>query len=239
MPLEGSSNFRDLGGYPTVGGGMVRTGLVYRSDALHALTDADRTLLRSLGVRVAYDLRSDEERRAEPTAAAFLRQIHVPLVVSGPASLAEAEDGEAFLLALYQRLLFDAAGTIGSILLAMAHGDGAPAVVHCSAGKDRTGVVAAILLLALEVDEHVVLDDYELTAQLQARHRAEHLLAKLTAAGLPAALVGGLLGTPRAALAESLATLRRRYGSIEHYLLSAAGLLRDDLLALRLRLRTT
>src|ERR1700743_1004868 len=78
--LAGASNFRDLGGYPTGDGRVVRTGLVFRSGALHALTDADRDRLREFGVRVAVDLRPAEEQAAEPTSAPFLQILHVPLL---------------------------------------------------------------------------------------------------------------------------------------------------------------
>jgi protein-tyrosine phosphatase len=240
VQLEGAANFRDIGGHRSGGVGKVRHGLVYRSGSLHALTENDRVLLRALGVRTAFDLRSEQERAAEPTDAPFLRPVYVSLTPAGrPLWDGPDLDGATVLFDLYRSLLTDAAGTIGAILVAIAHGGGVPVVIHCSAGKDRTGVVVAVLLLALGVDTETVLDDYELSSRFEARHRVEELTAKLSAAGLPPALAAGLLGTARPALAEALELTRQRFGSFDHYLQSGCGLTRDDLAALRLRLTTS
>jgi protein-tyrosine phosphatase len=239
VQLVGATNFRDVGGYPTTFGGTVRHGLVYRSGALHALTDEDRIVLRALGVRTTFDLRTHDERSAEPTAAPFLHPVHAPL--SSGRGLGEGtdhHDGAAVLRDLYSGLLTEGAGTIGAILLTIAHGSSAAAVIHCSAGKDRTGVVIAVLLLALGVEEQAVLDDYELTSQFQAQHRVEELIEKLAAAGLPPALAAGLLGTSRPAMALALEATRQRCGTFDHYLQNDCGLTRDDRHALRLRLTT-
>jgi protein-tyrosine phosphatase len=235
--LDGASNFRDFGGYATVDGRVVRTGMLFRSGALHALTDADRARLQALGVRVAVDLRPPEEQAAEPTNAPFLRIVPVPLMrgerTSGPAALA---NGEGYLRDRYIEILLDRAADIGSIVRSLASEDGLPAVIHCAAGKDRTGVVSAVLLLALGVDEATVLDDYELTSEFAAAARVEELTSKLSGSGLPPAVVAGLLGTSRPALADAIALLRKEHGTVEDYLVGAAGVPAADLAALRERL---
>ncbi len=235
--LDGASNFRDLGGYPTVDGRVVRMGMLFRSGALHALTDADHDRLRALGVRVAVDLRPPEEQAAEPTNAPFLRIVHVPLMrgerTSGPAALA---NGEGYLRDRYIEIMLDRAPDIGTIFRYLAGEDGLPAVIHCAAGKDRTGVVSAVLLLALGVDEQTVLDDYELTSEFAAATRVEELTSKLSGSGLPPAVVAGLLGTSRSALADATARLREEHGTVEDYLLGAAEVSPADLISLRERL---
>jgi protein-tyrosine phosphatase len=235
--LDGASNFRDLGGYPTVDERVVRSGMVYRSGALHALTDADQERLRALGVRVAVDLRPAEEQAAEPTNAPFLRIVHVPLMrgerTNGPAALA---NGEGYLRDRYTEIVLDRASDIGTILRVFAEDNGLPAVVHCAAGKDRTGVVCAVLLLALGVDDSTVLDDYELTSEYAAATRVEELTSKLAGSGLPPAVVAGLLGTSRPALADAIDALREEYGTVEDYLDQAAGVSEADLASLRGRL---
>jgi protein-tyrosine phosphatase len=235
--LDGASNFRDLGGYATADGRVVRTGLVFRSGALHALTDADHERLQDLGVRVAVDLRPAEEQAAEPTNAAFLRIVHVPLLrgerTGGPAALAS---GEAYLRDRYGEIALDRAADIGTILRSFTQDDGLPAIIHCAAGKDRTGVVSALLLLALGVDEATVLDDYELTSEYEAADRVQELTSKLSGSGLPPAVVAGLLGTSREALADALALLRKQHGTVENYLVDAAGVSPADLATLRERL---
>ncbi|HUJ65443.1 MAG TPA: tyrosine-protein phosphatase, partial [Acidimicrobiales bacterium] len=217
--LDGASNFRDLGGYRTVDKRVVRTGMVFRSGALHALTDADRERLRALGVRVAVDLRPPEEQAAEPTNAPFLRIVAVPLMrgerTSDPSALA---NGDGYLRDRYTEIVLDRASDIGTIFRLLARGDGLPAVIHCAAGKDRTGVVSAVLLLALGVDEPTVLDDYDLTSEYAAATRVEELTSKLSGSGLPPAIIAGLLGTSRSALASAIAALRAEHGTVDDYL---------------------
>jgi protein-tyrosine phosphatase len=235
--LDGASNFRDLGGYPTVDERVVRTGMVFRSGALHALTDADHQRLRALGVRVAVDLRPPEEQAAEPTNAPFLRIVRVPLMrgerTSDPLALA---NGDGYLRDRYAEIVLDRAPDIGTVFRWFAREDGLPAVIHCAAGKDRTGVVSAVLLLALGVDEPTVLDDYELTSEYAAATRVEELTSKLSGSGLPPAVIAGLLGTSRSALADAIALLRKEYGTVGDYLVGAAGLSPADLTTLRERL---
>jgi protein-tyrosine phosphatase len=235
--LDGASNFRDLGGYSTVDERVVRMGRLFRSGALHALTDADLERLRALGVRVAVDLRPPEEQLAEPTNAPFLRIVHVPLMrgerTGDPSALA---NGDGYLRDRYAEIVLDRASEIGTIFRSLALEDGLPAVIHCAAGKDRTGVVSAIILLALGVDEPTVLDDYELTSVYAAAARVEELTAKLSASGLPPAVVAGLLGTSRSALSDAIAGLREEYGTVEDYLVGAAGVAPADLVTLRERL---
>jgi protein-tyrosine phosphatase len=235
--LDGASNFRDLGGYPTVDGRVVRTGRVFRSGALHALTDADHERLRVLGVQVAVDLRPPEEQAAEPTNAPFLRILRVPLMRGERTSdLSALANGEGYLRDRYTEIVLDRAPDIGTIFRSLAHEDGLPAVIHCAAGKDRTGVVSAILLLTLGVDEQTVLDDYELTLEYAAAARVEELTSKLSGSGLRPAVVAGLLGTSRSALAEAIALLRLEHGTVEDYLVGAAGVSPADLITLRERL---
>jgi protein-tyrosine phosphatase len=235
--LEGASNFRDLGGYRATDGRLVRRGLIYRSGSLHALTESDLERLRSMGICVAFDLRSPLEHEAEPLAASFIRRVSVPLSRSSASDdLLTVTDGRAFLRARYDEIFFDVGERIGSILRSIAHDECLPAVIHCAAGKDRTGVVAAVLLLALGVDDVTVLDDYELSSECETAHRIEELRAKLGERGLSPALIAGLLGTHRAALGESIGEVYRRFGSIESYLIEAAMLSADDLASLRSRL---
>ena len=93
-----------------------------------------------------------------------------------------------------------------------------------------------MLLLALGVDEPTVLDDYELTSELAAATRVEELASKLSGSGLPPAVVAGLLGTSRSALAGAIALLHEEHGTVEDYLLGAAGVTAADLTTLRDRL---
>src|SRR5262249_21326846 len=116
--------------------------------------------------------------------------------------------------------------------------DGLPAAFHCHGGKDRTGVVAALLLDALGVDRDVVLDDYELTARYRRREHQESTFGRLLASGMSPEAAAGVLSSPRWAMARALDELDDRQGGIEASLTGPAGMAAADLQALRARLVT-
>ncbi|HEU0042708.1 MAG TPA: tyrosine-protein phosphatase [Jiangellaceae bacterium] len=243
VPFEGIQNFRDLGGYRTRSGEAVRWGLVFRADALHGLSTGDLALYGELGLRVVYDLRRDLEREQLPNPVPSR-----PLTITGqpagaePAVLAEAAarlttaDGERFLLQMYLGLLEHSAGQIGELYTGLAAGDGLPAVFHCHGGKDRTGIVAALLLEALGVERETVLDDYELTARYRRREHQESTFGRLLESGMTPEAAAGVLSAPRWAMAQALDDLDRRYGGVEAYLTGPAGVTAADLQVLRERL---
>jgi protein-tyrosine phosphatase len=165
IPLEGAMNFRDIGGYETTEGRTVRTGLVFRSDGLHALTEADCGVISGLGLRQVFDLRRAAERERQPSVAhtAGLEATLVAIGDAGPVAqqpelidmllsgdLPEADD--AFMVGEYTRMLDEHAADFGRLLGALAEPGGLPALFHCTAGKDRTGVAAALLLVLLGVE---------------------------------------------------------------------------------------
>jgi len=171
IPLEGCRNFRDLGGYPAAGGLRVRWRRLFRSDALHRLTAEDIGRLRDdIGIDTVIDLRSTAELRSEGRGlleAHPVRFHHVPLFDGIPAEAREQAAGLA-LADRYVLLAEFARPSIGRVLTLLASASG-PTVFHCAAGKDRTGVVAAIVLSLLGVDEAAIVADYTATrAQLDA-----------------------------------------------------------------------
>ena len=236
VPLEGSSNFRDLGGYRVAGGGRTRWGLVFRSDALHALTVEDLALVGQLGLRVVYDLRGDHERErapSKPLPADDPRR--VPLGIGGRAGqtkeITEAIlDGEVepfgdeFLVEAYQRMAESDATTFATLLTGLTDPEGLPALFHCTAGKDRTGMTAAMLLSVLGVDETAILDDYELSTRFWAERRIERLRPKFEEAGIEIENYTNLFLAPRHAMAGLLARLHERHGTVERYLAEAGGI---------------
>ena len=237
IAFAGITNFRDLGGYPTADGGFTRWGLVYRADALHKLTDEDLRSFEELGVRAIYDLRGDIERSEFPNR---LASVHAPIVGRplgtpplGAQSSITTADGEAILRDMYVGILEHSAGRIGAILRGLAAPDSVPAVFHCHGGKDRTGVVAVVLLLALGVDPDVVLDDYVLTSEYRRIEHQQDSLANMLAQGLPLEAAAGVLGTPRWAMAAAVAAITDQYGGIDTYLTNDAGLSPDEVIALR------
>ena len=237
--FEGVSNFRDLGGYRTSGGGRTRWGRVYRADALHGLSAEDLRLYDELGIRSVIDLRSEEERTELPNPMdsialpmVFRRQGSTETILSAETQ----EEGEQVLARLYLGHLELGATRIGEILRAMAASEGLPAVFHCHAGKDRTGMIAAVLLEALGVDRDTILDDYELTARYRRRAHQDGTFRSLVERGLPPEAAAGVLTAPRWAMAGALEALDSVHGGLEAYLLGPAGLTPSDLEALRDRL---
>lgn len=240
----GVTNFRDLGGYRTRLGAVVRWGQVFRADALHGLSEEDLVLYHQLGLRAVYDLRGDEERteRPNPVASRPLTVLSRPAGSEPPAApppMVTTSDGEQILRKMYVGLLEHAQAEIGQLFTGLAGEDGLPALFHCHAGKDRTGVVAALLLEALGVDRDTVLDDYELTARYRLRVHQESTYERLLSSGLSPEAAAGVLTTPRWAMQETLEHLDADYGGVETYLTGPAGVRKEDLETLRDRLLVT
>jgi protein-tyrosine phosphatase len=243
VPFEGIQNFRDLGGYPTRSGGVVRWGLVFRADALHGLSAGDLLLYEQLGMSTVYDLRRDLEREQlpNPMPSRPLAIISEPatgqsVVAATATERLTAADGERVLLELYLGLVDNAATQIGELLGGLAAPGCLPAVFHCHAGKDRTGIAAALLLEALGVDRETVLDDYELTARYRHRAHQDTSFRRLVEAGMTPEAAAGVLSAPRWAMEQALAEVDRRHGTVEAYLTGPAGLSTTDLQTLRDRL---
>ncbi len=252
VTLEGTLNFRDLGGYTGLDGRTVRWGLVYRSDALHELTPADLETIRALRLRAVYDLRRSIERDRQPTAIPEdhgHRAVHLvvgddpdatnqpetlDLILAG--ELKEADD--RFMTELYISMLEAGATTFGQLLTHLTEGDGLPALFHCAAGKDRTGVAAALLLSILGVSEQDILDDYELSTHYRSNRRIETLRPKLEEAGVDVEKVRPFLSARRPVLEGALRYLDDAHGGIESYLIGAAGMRATTLDALRTTLLT-
>ena len=190
--LEGADNVRDVGGLPTLDGGTVRAGRLIRSDNLQMLTESDvRLLVDVVGVRAVADLRSGVEVAGEGPGPMTLEPeveiVHLSLLPeSGDATDAaavEADPDAPVILpwqsrdetltveerrrgasATYLRYLNDRADSILAALRLIAHGDGAT-IVHCAAGKDRTGTVVALALDQVGVDRAAIAEDYALSAE--------------------------------------------------------------------------
>ncbi|MFE3874730.1 tyrosine-protein phosphatase [Kitasatospora sp. NPDC059146] len=205
LGLRGAVNARDLGGYRTAGGGVLRAGVVLRSDGLNRVTAEDLDPLGALGLRAVVDLRSaDEVREAGPDILpGGVTAHHLPLLATDfdihatlRGALAERSpdkqrallgDGRAaaMMTGLYRWFVTDreARETFAALLRLLAAPDGVPLLFHCSAGKDRTGWAAALLLTALGVDRETVLADYLLTNERVAAV-VELVLADFAGRGL-------------------------------------------------------
>jgi protein-tyrosine phosphatase len=256
LPLEGASNFRDLGGYQTSDGRYVRWGRVYRSNHLVDLTASDYAYLNGLGIRLVCDFRTGPERQQSPTkwqggSPEFL----VSPVVSdtdlaramSPASADEFKERMAiavrgdssgekkWLETAYSRFVVE---SYEPLLHRLAAGE-TPVVSHCTAGRDRTGVFSAILLTALGVPRNVVVEDFLLTNHYWLTD------ASIEQMRLTWQKQYGLEHAPDAALVRTMMTLHaetleatfdrivKKYGSFEAYLQNGLHLSSKELLQLR------
>jgi protein-tyrosine phosphatase len=235
--FEGLQNFRDLGGYATADGTMTRWGRVFRSDALHKLTPADLREFERLGMKSVFDLRSDEERSTHPNPFDSLQ-----LAIVGRSTEAAQDpvdaleigvDGERMLRDIYIGMFEHSAPLFGRLFSGLLESDGLPAVFHCHAGKDRTGVAAALVLLALHVERDVVLDDYELTARYRRFEHQQDSFERLVARGLSPEAAAGVLTAPRWTMSDALDALEDLYGGADSFLTDRAGLTTGDLDRLR------
>lgn len=232
IPVPGTFNFRDVGGYP-VDGGVTRSGKLFRSDGLHSLGDAGKAELRELGVKVVIDLRDDFETEAMPDDLEGLDVEVLRLPVFEGSGASQSTIG-ATLDDLYDKIVFQHTDVVVSALREIADTADEGVVVHCTAGKDRTGIVVALALLAVGVDRATVVDDYAQTQGYLAGDWLERMLTLVASHGVEVTpdlrvIMGG---SPPEAMEAVIDRIVRRHGGVREYLL-AAGL--DELELAKLR----
>lgn len=224
-------NFRDVGGYRGLGGRTVRWRRLFRSDSLAGLTEHDRDTFQALGVRTVIDLRNDEEVAEQGTVPAWdgLTRQHLPPphLDWTAAPNRHGDDVQQYLVDRYVGLCEDGATSLVRVLAALAEPAHAPAVVHCVAGKDRTGVVCALTLALLGVADDDIDADYTLSTRNNLRY-----IEWLQRNGKPDAVMRPWFHSVPGTMVQLLERLRQRHGSIEKYAVSA-GLGDDRLAALR------
>lgn len=232
--FEKLHNVRDLGGYRTGREEQVVAGALYRADSLGKLADDDWRTFLGLGVRTVVDLRYPWEiERAGRVPQVERFGYHNLSIEHRPydqAALGEQVDPWRYLADRYAEVLDDGAAEIAQVLTVLADEPG-PAVFHCASGKDRTGIVAALLLTVLGVPRAQVLDDFALTELATDRLVADWWAAYPDRDRL----WSGYGRAPAAILDLTLADLDARYGSVEAYLRDHAGLADDVPVRLRER----
>ncbi len=236
IALEGCSNLRDLGGYRTADGRRVRMGRVFRSGSLANMTDADLARFGALGIRTVCDLRGVGESARAPSrlpGADAPEVVPLPIEPRVGASLrdllrreeATGEDTYALLQAAYAAYAGEHLHRYRALFVRLLDGP-LPLLFHCSAGKDRTGFGAALLLTALGVPRETVMADYLATNRIWRR---EHALPPET----PDAVRDTLLAAHRPLLDGALDQAIKGYGSVDRLLEAGLGLDAARLQALR------
>lgn len=256
LPLEGGRNFRDLGGYLTADGRQVRWGKIFRAGAMADLTAVDQQYLAELGLRQVCDLRTTIEREQEPvkwleaggevdywTRDYVMSSADFNRVLAG-GDITETEVRDSFAR-LYASLPYEQEVAYRDMFRMLVEGD-VPLAFNCTAGKDRTGVAAALILSALGVPRETVFADYGLSNryltadrflqakkpesddEAQARTPMQQAMVRL-----PAVVIQAMLGAEPDYLAATFDAIEKRNGSVENYLREVLGVTDADLATLR------
>ncbi|MDQ2621454.1 MAG: tyrosine-protein phosphatase [Actinomycetota bacterium] len=251
IPVESLPNLRDVGGYPTRDGQVVRRGCLYRSILLGRLTDGDVHRVRDLGIQTIFDLRTAAEQKATPDRDIGARSIGLDVLADrsgeGPASLLGKMDdpaaisaaladgqGSEMMRTAYRELvtLPSAHDAYNRFFKGLAGADAIPALVHCTTGKDRTGWAAASTLLFLGVGEEDVFHDYLLTND-QLVPALKPIFDQFESVGGDPDVLRPVLSVDRTYLETAIDLMTETYGSIDGYMTEGLGL--DDTTLTKLR----
>jgi len=248
LPLKGSVNFRDLGGYETSDGRRVKWGQVFRSDNLGRLTDRDVSFVQRMGIRMVCDFRTPAEANKLPDrfpAAQQDRYLHLPIQHGefDPAGTFERiKNGdiewmtEAFMIEGYIKNIDNFAPVWSTFFYTLTENSRRPLVFHCTGGKDRAGVCAALILLLLGVPEETVIYDHGLS-NLYIAAVLKKIYEQIRTYGVDPDQIAPYFTAPKNAIVAAVLHIRRTYGSAADYLINKAGVdeniiaqLREDLL---------
>lgn len=250
LALQGAYNFRDLGGIQTSDGKTIRWGQVFRGDTLTRLTPADYVRLNAIGIGLVCDLRTREERKTDPTEW----QGGSPLFVLAPVSendkgdsrnntLMDAlrsgkmseEDGKNVFEQFYIRMVFDSASKFGVVLRAIETSD-RPSMFHCTGGRDRTGITAAMLLHMLGVPRETILADFVLSTRYLNERAAPAPAPANEAEARQARLFAEVIRLQPRYIEAVFKAIDERYGSFDAYRRDALHFTDADVSALKARL---
>jgi protein tyrosine/serine phosphatase len=241
LTWEGCLNVRDLGGHSTEDGAETRYRSIVRADSLHQLTEEGWRSTVAYGIRTVVDLRMDEEREGDPPAGVPVDLLHISLFDDDKAVFEEIEaaaeaapDVTTATREVYLLFLEHFKANVATAIRAVANAPEGGVVVHCMGGKDRTGLVTALLLRLAGVDDEQIAADYALSEErLRPRHELWFAEAETEA---ERKRLERIAQTPADSIIGVFQELERRYGSVEAYLRDA-GVSDDDLASARARLR--
>jgi len=217
LQLEIAHNVRHIGGYPTREGRLTSHSMV-RSAGLHQLTPAGVGALSDYGIRVIVDLRSTVERERDVTpdpASAGIRHVIAPVFEQDHSPVGMEKEFPGYAI-VYERMLESGQNAYRTLFEVIAETDGR-VLFHCSAGKDRTGVAAALMLGLVDVEDETICEDFALSASLLAPVLGEWL-PKMAERGIDEAKARKLMASDAADMVKTLAHIDRLYGGPAGYL---------------------
>jgi len=167
LPISGTYNVRDIGGYKTKDGRTIAWRRVLRGDAIHKVDDAGREIFQSFNLSTSLDLREEDERTEAPdNLNASVKLVSVPVFTYSTTEVKPVSDRKALssLDEVYKYVIAERGVALVAALRELAQPDALPVIVHCTAGKDRTGIVIALLLASLGVPDDVIAADFAATS---------------------------------------------------------------------------
>jgi protein-tyrosine phosphatase len=214
LKLAGTFNARDAGGYPLADGTTMRDGALLRADALARLDDSARETLAAMGLRTIVDLREDAELDTAPDAVVGLdvTVVHRP-VFRG------AHPQVRTLAAVYRMMVDECGPALAAAISALGRPGALPALVHCAAGKDRTGVVIALVQALVGVSDEDIAADYGQTSQYLNADFLKVIQQSRGDTPITDELAAMATACPPELIVETLTRVRQHHGSVEHYLI--------------------
>ena len=217
LPLEGAYNVRDIGGYGTVDGRTTRWGILFRADGLHRLPPDAQARLHAQGVKTVVDLRRSDELEAAPNVFAKSSQVtyhHMSLLIDKPPVVVE---NLRSLIDIYRIILDERQDQVRTVLSTFAAPEGLPGVVHCTAGKDRTGVIVALILGLCGVPHDTIVADYALTSTYLGEAFMEEARQRAVKRGFIWEQYQPMVTCPPENMEATLHHLDTTYGGFEAY----------------------
>lgn len=250
LPLQGGRNFRDLGGYATADGRRVKWGKIYRSGSMAGLTTDDYGYLSDLGIKFVCDLRTRQEREAEPNQWVLARKVaywarDYDMSVGDLGKLMAAQEltpakMRESMVALYRELPFEQAPAY-RVMFSRLAADEIPLAFNCSAGKDRAGTGAALILSALGVPRDTIVADYALSESIlkaQGAFRSDQRSKEAWGpiANMSPEVFAPLIRSDPSYIRAMFDAIDKKYGSVERYLRDELGVTPADLARMRRQL---
>ncbi|MDA8781006.1 tyrosine-protein phosphatase [Gammaproteobacteria bacterium] len=243
LPMDGSHNTRELGGYKTTDGKTIKWGKLFRSDKLSDISKIDQAYLQNLGIKKIVDFRSEQEKAEDPNIIPTgISYVEMPISVDGAmrskieAVLKGETDREvqSFLIDANKEFVTNYADVYENFLRGLIDED-APTLFHCTAGKDRAGFAAAITLIALGVSKEDVINDYMKTNTF-TQERIEEILGQIELMSLyqsDVEILRPLLGVEQIYIETAFRTAEDKYGSLENFIRDGLNISDEDIQKLR------
>ncbi|SFJ14743.1 tyrosine-protein phosphatase [Thermoflavimicrobium dichotomicum] len=239
--FDGLSNFRDIGGLMTHDGRTMKSGVLFRSDELSRLTSNDLEKLKQFNIKVICDLRTPKECKSKPARIPHnegIRIVNVPIHHHETQEVSRlklfgflfgksgGDDFDHFNREYYRRMAFECTAPINEIITLISEEKNLPALIHCNAGRDRTGYISALIQLLVGVPYETVLDDYLLTNRFyeQRLNKFIRYMRWMTLFQVSPDRMKHILQARREFLDEVIDEILKKYGSIEGYLIEACGI---------------